>query len=126
MRNKKNSNKYFGYVFGILFLILFLYPLIKSKEPIYTLFIVSLIFFTLGIFNAKILTPLNILWIKLGLFIGKFMSPIVMMFIFIAVVTPTGVLMRLFKKDMLSLKKNNEETYWVNKEKTVSTMKNQF
>ena len=105
MRNKKNSNKYFGYVFGILFLILFLYPLIKSKEPIYTLFIVSLIFFTLGIFNAKILTPLNILWIKLGLFIGKFMSPIVMMFIFIAVVTPTGVLMRLFKKDMLSLKK---------------------
>ena len=126
MRNKKNSNKYFGYVFGILFLILFLYPLIKSKEPIYTLFIVSLIFFTLGIFNAKILTPLNILWIKLGLFIGKFMSPIVMMFIFIAVVTPTGVLMRLFKKDMMSLKKNNEETYWVNKEKTVSTMKNQF
>ena len=126
MRNKKNSNKYFWYVFGILFLILFLYPLIKSKEPIYTLFIVSLIFFTLGIFNAKILTPLNILWIKLGLFIGKFMSPIVMMFIFIAVVTPTGVLMRLFKKDMLSLKKNNEETYWVNKEKTVSTMKNQF
>ena len=34
--------------------------------------------------------------------------------------------MRLFKKDLLKLKKNNSNTYWINKEESKSDMKNQF
>ena len=129
MRNKKNSNKYFGYVFGILFLILFLYPLIKSKEPIYTLFIVSLIFFTLGIFNAKILTPLNILWFKFGIILSKIISPIIMALIFFGVVTPLALLAKLVKKDFLELDKEKNKkklSYWIKKEKYDNSMRDQF
>ena len=80
----------------------------------------------LGLINSKILTPLNKLWFKFGIFLGKIISPIVMMIIFFMVVTPTGLIMRLFKKDLLNLKFNNNESYWIKKTGPKSKMKNQF
>tara|TARA_B100001996_G_C18289978_1_gene450375 strand:- start:232 stop:381 length:150 start_codon:yes stop_codon:yes gene_type:complete len=46
--------------------------------------------------------------------------------IFFLVVTPTGILMKLFRKDLINLKKNNEKTYWIEKKEITSSMKNQF
>ena len=42
------------------------------------------------------------------------------------VVTPTGILMRIFGKDLLNLNKNKEKTYWIEKKQIKSSMKNQF
>lgn len=47
-------------------------------------------------------------------------------FVFFGVITPIGFLMRLLKKDLLNLKMNKEKTYWIEKEKIKSSMKNQF
>ena len=80
----------------------------------------------LALINSKILTPLNKTWMKFGLLLGKVVSPIVMGFIFFFVVTPTGILMRIFGKDLLNLKKNNQNTYWIKKENKNNNMKNQF
>ena len=88
--------------------------------------ILSGIFLILGLLNSRALTPLNILWFKFGILLGRFISPIVMGLVFFLVVTPTGIIMRLFKKDLLKLKKNNSNTYWINKEESKSDMKNQF
>ena len=76
--------------------------------------------------SSKFLTPLNILWFKFGLFLGKIVSPIVMGIIFFIVVTPIGFLMRILKKDLLNLKFNNKDTYWIKKDEHKSKMKNQF
>ena len=120
------SNKSFGIVFCIFFLIVSLYPLINDQGIRIWSLILSSIFFILGIQNSRLLTPLNILWFKFGILLGKFVSPIVMGLVFFLVVTPTGIIMRLFKKDLLKLKKNNSNTYWINRSESKSDMKNQF
>ena len=102
---KIGSNKSFGIVFCVFFLIVSLYPLINGENiRLWSLFL-SVIFLILGLLNSRILTPLNILWFKFGIFLGRFVSPIVMGLVFFLVVTPTGLIMRMFKKDLLKLKK---------------------
>jgi hypothetical protein len=123
---KISSNRSFGIVFFIVFLLIALYPLINQGEFRLWSLIISFIFFILGILNSKILTPLNKLWFKFGIFLGKIVSPIIMGIIFFFVVTPIGVLMRIFGKDVLNLKYNNNKSYWIEKTGPKSKMKNQF
>jgi hypothetical protein len=123
---KISSNRSFGIVFFIVFLIISLYPLLNS-EPIRIWFlIIALIFLVMGLINSKILTPLNKLWFKFGIILGKIVSPFVMGIIFFLVVTPIGLIMRLFGKDLLNLKFNGNKSYWIEKSGPKSTMKNQF
>src|SRR6056300_475249 len=110
---KISSNKSFGLVFFIFFLIISFYPLINGDDLRKWSLVIALIFLTLGLINSKILSPLNVLWFKLGIFLGKIMSPIIMGIIFFLVVTPTGLIMRLLRKDLLNLKFNNHKTYWI-------------
>jgi hypothetical protein len=123
---KISSNRSFGIVFFIVFLLIALYPLINQGEFRLWSLIISFIFFILGILNSKILTPFNKLWFKFGIFLGKIVSPIIMGIIFFFVVTPIGVLMRIFGKDILNLKYNNNKSYWIEKTGPKSKMKNQF
>ena len=123
---KIGSNKSFGIVFFVFFLIIATYPLINGESIRPWAIILSVIFLILGLLNSKILTPLNLLWFKFGILIGRFVSPIVMGLVFFLVVTPTGLIMRLLKKDLLRLKKNNRNTYWITRHVSKSDMKNQF
>ena len=120
------SNKNFGIVFFIVFLLIGLFPLIQNKEPRVWSLVISIIFLILGILNSKILTPLNKFWMKFGLFLGNLISPIVMGIIYFGVITPTGIIMRILKKDILNLKKNNKKTYWLEKDNANNNMRNQF
>ena len=123
---KISSNRSFGIVFFIVFLLIALYPLLKGNDLRIWSLLISFIFLALGLINSKILTPLNRLWFKFGLLLGKFISPLIMGIIFFVVVTPIGIIMRLLKKDLLNLKYNKKETYWINKSGPKSKMKNQF
>ena len=126
-KNIKSSNKSFGIVFFIVFLIIGLYPLINQDGIRIWALIVSLIFLILGLINSNLLTPLNKLWIKFGILLGNIISPVVLGIIFFLVVLPTGLLMRILKKNFLGLKfDKNLKSYWINKEKNLSSMKNQF
>ena len=87
--------------------------------------IVALIFLILGLFNSNLLKPFNIIWFKFGMFLGSIVSPIVMGLVFFIVVTPTGLIMKIFKKDLLNLKRNNKSSYWI-KKNNISKMKDQF
>ena len=123
---KISSNRSFGIVFFIVFLLIALYPLLKDNDLRIWSLVISFIFLILGLINSKILTPLNRLWFKFGLLLGKFISPLIMGIIFFVVVTPIGIMMRLLKKDLLNLKYNKKETYWIDKSGPKSKMKNQF
>ena len=124
--SKISSNRSFGIVFFIVFLLIALYPLLKDNDLRIWSLVISFIFLTLGLLNSKILTPLNRLWFKFGLLLGRFISPLIMGSIFFVVVTPIGIIMRLLKKDLLNLKYNKKETYWIDKSGPKSKMKNQF
>ena len=123
---KIGSNRSFGIVFFVVFLIIAIYPLINSGELRLWSLIISIIFLVLGLVNSKNLNPLNKLWFKFGIFLGKIISPIIMGIIFFLVVTPIGLLMRLLNKDLLNLKFNNSHSYWIEKTNPKSKMKNQF
>ena len=123
---KLPTNRNFGIVFSIVFLIISLWPLLSQNEIRIWSLTISGIFFILGIFNSKLLLPLNKIWLKFGIFLGNFIAPIVMGIVFFLVVTPTGLIMKLFRKDLLNLKKNKKETYWLDKDNSNSSLKNQF
>ena len=120
------SNRSFGIVFFVVFLIITLYPLLNNENIRYWSLLVSLVFLILGLLNSNILTPLNKAWFKFGILLGKVISPIIMGIIFFFVVTPIGLLMRILKKDLLNLKYNNNKSYWIEKTEPKSKMKNQF
>ena len=123
---KISSNRSFGIVFFIFFLIVSIYPILNAEGIRVWSLILAIIFLILGLINSEILTPLNKLWFKLGIFLGRFIAPIVMGFVFFFVVTPTSLIMKLLQKDILRLKKNNSKTYWINKSNENNDLKNQF
>ena len=123
---KIGSNKSFGIVFFVVFLLISLYPLINQENIRIWSLIISFIFLILGLLNSKILNPFNKLWFKFGIILGRIISPIVMSIIFFFVVTPIALLMKLLKKDLLNLKFNKTSTYWIEKSGPKSKMKNQF
>ena len=122
---KVSSNKSFGIVFFIVFLAVSFYPVINNEEFRLWALVTATIFLILGLVNSSILTPLNILWFKFGMLLGRIVSPIVMALVFFVVVTPTGLIMKFFQKDLLKLKRSNKKSYWIER-KSKSEMKNQF
>jgi hypothetical protein len=121
-----STNRSFGIIFFIFFLIISLWPLLNDEEIRVWALIVSLIFLILGILKPYLLTPFNRIWIRFGFVLGGIISPIIMGVIFFAIVTPTGFLMRIFSKDFLNLKKNSSKSYWINSTSQKSKMKDQF
>ena len=132
MKNKSrnikiSSNKSFGIVFFIFFIIVSVWLFFKNGEFIIWPIIVAVVFLILGLTNSKLLTPLNKAWNQFGILLGYFIAPIVMGIIFFLVVTPTGLVVRVMGKDLLRLKKNKDKkTYWIHKDDYKTSMKNQF
>ena len=120
------SNRSFGIVFFILFLVIALYPIIGDQEIRIWSLLTSLIFLILGLMNSKFLTPLNKLWYRFGILLGNIISPIVMGIVFFMIITQTSIILKIFSKDILNLKKNNSKSYWINVQNKDSKMKDQF
>ena len=123
---KISSNRSFGIVFFIFFLFVALYPLFNDEDLNLWSLITSIIFLILGLLNSKVLTPFNRIWFTFGIILGKIVSPFVMGIIYFLIVTPIGLIMKIFGKDLLNLKYENKNTYWIEKTGPKSKMKNQF
>ena len=125
--DKISTNRSFGIVFFIFFLILSLFPLLKNNQVNFYFLVTAIVFLVLGLLNAKILTPLNKYWIKFGDILGKFVSPVIMFLIYFFTVFPVNLLLRLFKKDVMYLKLHKKnKSYWIKKEVNDTNMNNQF
>lgn len=124
---KISTNRNFGLIFFIIFLIVSFWPLMHSEPIRIWAIFVSLFFLILGLTDSKILTPLNKLWFKFGIILGNVVSPIVMGLIFFLVVTPIGLFMKIIGKDFLNLKYDNKKkTYWIKRDKPTGSMRRQF
>ena len=122
-----SSNPNFGVVFFIVFLVLGFWPAKSGGEINIFLILISFIFLFLAITKSKLLTPLNKLWFKFGVKLGAIIAPIVMIVVFFLVVTPIGIIMKIFGKDLINKKINKDtKTYWINRKKSTSSMKRQF
>ena len=124
---KIGSNRSFGVVFFIVFIIISLWPLLNGGQIKIWFFLTALVFLVLGLINSKLLNPLNRLWFKFGMLLGAIIAPVVMGIVFFLVVTPTGLIMKILGKDLLGKKfKKNKKSYWIKRDKPAGTMKQQF
>ena len=124
---KISSNRSFGIVFFVVFLIISVWPLLNENPLRIWAISVSIIFLILGLMNSKILTPLNLVWYKFGILLGILISPIVMGIVFFLVVTPTGFIMKILGKDLLNTNFNKEiKSYWINRDNSKTSVKKQF
>ena len=123
----QSSNRSFGLLFFIVFLIIGLWPL-KNGDNLNLYFsITSLIFLILGLLNSKLLSPLNKIWIKFGEILGVIIAPIIMALVYFVILTPVSLVVRVFGKDLLGLKfMNKQQTYWINRKKKMGSMRKQF
>ena len=123
----QSSNKSFGLLFFVVFLILALWPL-KNGSNINLYFIItSTIFLILGLINSKLLSPLNKSWIKLGEILGMIIAPIVMALVYFVILTPVSFIVRIFGKDLLGVKFNKTiNSYWIKRKKNLGSMRKQF
>ena len=126
MNNKKNSNRTFGILFFLVFLVIGIWPILNNEGLRWWSIIISLIFLFLGIINSKILSPFNKIWIKIGELLGKVIAPIVMAVIYFFIVTPMAILLKLLRKDLLKIKFSPVTTYWIKRDKKFGSMKRQF
>ena len=125
--HKRSSNRSFGLLFFVVFLVIALWPLTKKSEINLYLISIALIFLVLGLLNSKILTPLNKAWIKLGEILGIIVAPVVMAIVYFIILTPISLLVRLFGKDLIGMKFSNDiKSYWIKRKKNLGSMDKQF
>ena len=127
LKIKIGSNRNFGIVFFIVFLVVSLWPLTYGEPIRIWSAIISLVFLILGLMNSKLLTPLNQLWFKFGIILGAIVAPVVMGVVFFLVVTPIGLVMKIMGRDLLNKKYDKKKrTYWIKRDTLIGTMKRQF
>ena len=120
------SEKTFGYFFSFIFLIIAIYPYINDGNLRAWSLLTSLLILVITFLKPRLLSKLNYLWAKLGILIGGIVSPIVLGIVYFFVVLPTGLLMKIFRKDILNINFDDKKSsYWIPKE-DLSSMKNQF
>ncbi len=122
---KRKDNITFGALFFVFFLVIGLYPLKTFGTVRIWALVLSLLFLIITIIRPNLFTFINKLWIQFGTLLGKIISPIVMGLVFFFVVTPIGILVRIFKKDVMGLKRD-ANTYWIKREDKLQSMKKQF
>ena len=113
---KLPSNKKFGYFFSGVFFIVFIYFFYNKNLLLSYIFVALTLFFLITtIINANLLLPLNKLWMRFGLLLSRIISPIILGIIFFGLVTPYGLIMSMFGRDELRLKKNKSKSYWIDR-----------
>ncbi len=124
------SDRNFGLVMAAAAAVFGCLPLLRGAAPHWWLLAVAVVFAALSLAVPRVLFPLNYVWFRFGLLLHRVISPLVIGAVFFLCVTPIGVIMRLFGKDVLSLRRRDDlASYWIEREPPgpePGTMTNQF
>jgi hypothetical protein len=114
---KGSSNRAFGWVFVALFAITGAWPMLFGGAVRWWSMIIGIAILLITLLAPALLTIPNRLWLRFGLLLNRIISPVVLAFLFYIVVTPMGVLMRMFGKDNLRLRRNDSDgSYWIKRD----------
>jgi len=116
IKSGKRELRQFGIVLGIalgLFAALFF---IREKHYYSYFVILSMAFLFLGLALPIALKPIQKIWMSLGIFIGWLLTRLILIILFYFVVTPIGILARIFGEDSLDTRLDkNTDSYWIAK-----------
>jgi hypothetical protein len=109
-----SSDRAFGLVFAVFFAIVALLPIWNGAPPRLWALGVGVAFLAAALAAPRILAPLNRAWLKLGDLLHRIVNPIALAILYYGVVTPTGLVMRLFGQDPLRLRFDKAaKSYWI-------------
>ncbi len=124
---ESGSEKGFGLVFAVIFLLVGFYPAIKGGDFRFWALGIAFVFLILAFICPRALSMPNRLWFRLSLLLGSIVTPIVMTFVFFIAVVPTGLFIRFIKRDLLLQKIDKDaNTYWIERKHFTNSMKDQF
>jgi Saxitoxin biosynthesis operon protein SxtJ len=110
----RSSNRTFGLVFAVFFLLAAILPLLRAHPVRRWALLVSGIFLLIALVAPGILTPLNRAWTALGALSQAVVNPIVLGVLFYFVFTPFGWILRRMGKDFLRLRDDpGRDSYWI-------------
>jgi hypothetical protein len=125
-----SSDRGFGLVFSVCFAAVGLLPLLQGNAPRLWAVVASGVMLVVAMLAPALLRPFNRLWTRFGILLHSVVSPVALAIVFFGVVTPTGLLMRLFGKDLLGLRfDRNAASYWVKRTPpgpTADSLRQQF
>jgi hypothetical protein len=110
----RDSDRSFGLLIGGVLLLVAGLHYWKDRADFFVWLIIGSGFVAVALLMPHILAPLRRLWLKLGHLMSIVISPIILSLMYVLAIVVTGVLIRLFGKDLLSLKlKPEAASYWI-------------
>lgn len=121
------SEKSFGNVFGLIFLLIGLYPTLKGANPFYYLILLSIIMFLIAFMKPTLLHLPNKAWFRFGMFLGGIVSPIVLGFVFVVAFCSTSLIFKILRKDPLEQSFDSRaKSYWKKRVHPLESFEKQF
>lgn len=121
------NERSFGNIFAIIFILIGLYFIFVLDQTKIIFFIVSLIFLSISFIAPKIFFYPNKLWMSFGYYLGLITTPIFISLIYIVVVIPTGLILKMFGKDVLDRKVNLRQiSNWKKRSSPGTELEKQF
>lgn len=124
------SNRSFGVVFAVFFLVVAVFPLFSGSSIRFWAMVTSVIMVLIAYLLPAVLTYPNRLWMKFGDLLHRVVSPLILGLMFFGMFAPLGSVMRVFRWDPLRSKLDAEaESYWIERHPpgpTPESIKNQY
>ena len=113
IKSEKSDLRKFGITIGVILLIIAGFLFWKEKESFQILLTFGITFCIFGIAIPFILKPIYWVWMIFATILGWIMTRVILSLLFYIIVTPIGLIPRLFGKQFLELKWNKiDSTYW--------------
>ncbi len=119
IKSGKHDLRKFGITVGIVLCILGGLLLWRGREYCRYLFYAGGAFLVLGAAAPAVLWPIQKVWMTVAVVLGWIMTRVILSILFYLVITPTGLLSRIFGKRFLDLDFGGKrDSYWIPKKKT--------
>ena len=124
---KPGSEKSFGIVFAIVYAVIGLLPLASQGGVRPWSLVVAGLVLAVTLVRPSLLARPNRWWFRFGMLLGAVAAPIVMGLVYLVVIVPTGLILRLLGKDLLRTRIDRQaSSYWIARDTPLHPMKNQF
>lgn len=124
---KPGSEKSFGLVLAAAFLLIGTYPVFRVVELRLWSLVLAASLIGLAFIKPSYLRHPNLWWFKLGMAMGAIVSPVVMAVVYLAVVVPMGLFLKMRGRDPLSRKiDRTKQSYWLKRESPLQSFDRQF
>ena len=113
IKSRKNDFRNFGITVGMILIMISGFLFWKEKESFQIFLTIGFILCGLGIVFPILLKPVYWIWMIFATILGWFMTRLILSMLFYGVISPIGIILRLFKKQFIELKWDRKNvTYW--------------